>query len=94
MGEKLILNVKGKYFKEIASGEKEFEYRLFKEYWIKRLANIHKICYDGIIIKLGYPRDDEKEKILHRPWRGYEIIVLTHPELGVDPVRVFAIRVN
>ncbi len=91
----LILNVKGKYFKEIQSGEKEFEYRLVNKYWTSRLSYyLQDKDFDGIIIKLGYPKNGDRDKILERPWRGVEIIAITHPEFGEKPVKVFAIRVN
>lgn len=29
-----------------------------------------------------------------RPWRGYELQTIIPPHFGIDPVEVFAIRVN
>ena len=57
----LKLAVKEKYFNEIKQGTKTEEYRLVKKYWGKRLLKE----YDEVHITLGYPRKDEKEKILN-----------------------------
>lgn len=87
----LHLNLKGEYFDAIANGSKKEEYRLYNDYWMKRL--IHK-TYDGIVVKRGYPRRGDTSKTLERVWRGWEIKTITHPHFGSAPVKVFAIRVN
>jgi hypothetical protein len=87
----LHLNLNGCYFDQIKSGEKKYEYRLYTDYWVKRLTNND---YDKILIKRGYPRSDDKERIIERPWRGFEIDVIQHVLFGEKPVTVFAIRVN
>ena len=87
----LHLNLKGCYFDQIKSGEKKYEYRLFNEFWIKRLLMKR---YDKIVIKRGYPRSDDKERIIERPWLGYHRETIQHEHFGPEPVEVFAIRVN
>lgn len=87
----LHLNLKGEYFDEIAAGNKPKEYRLYTDYWKKRLINKE---YDGILIKKGYPKKDDKSRIIFREWRGYEIEKITHPHFDNKPVKVFGIRVN
>lgn len=87
----LHLNLKGEYFEAIRSGKKKEEYRLYSEYWRKRL--IHRE-YGGILLKKGYPKRDDKERILERIWRGWDIKTITHPHFGGKPVQVFAIKVN
>jgi hypothetical protein len=87
----LVLNLKGQYFSEIATGAKKFEYRLCTSYWRKRLDNRE---FDSVSIRLGYPKASESSKILVRPWRGMELQTITHEFFGPDPVTVFAIRVN
>ena len=86
----LHLHVKAEYFHEIKSGRKQEEYRLFKDYWKNRL--FHKY-YDNVIIYLGYPRKDEKDKVLVFPYKGFEVKTITHKQFGNKPVRVFAIKV-
>lgn len=88
---KLHLNLKGEYFDEIASGDKIIEFRRYNDYWKRRLLDRH---YDGIVIKRGYPKKDDKSKIIERPWRGFTIHTIQHEQFGSGPVKVFAIRVN
>jgi hypothetical protein len=87
----LHLNLKAEYFNGIKSGAKIYEYRLQKAYWMRRLE-LKK--WDYILIKSGYPKKDDAEKIILRPWLGYELQTITHPHFGNAPVKVFAIRVN
>jgi hypothetical protein len=91
MTKKLTLNLKDVYFQEIKSGVKKYEYRLLTPYWEKRLINKF---YEEIILKSGYPKKDNMEKQIVRPWLGYEIQTINHPHFGVNAVKVFAILVN
>ena len=59
----LSLNLKTEYFNEIQEGTKDFEFRECNEYWSKRLINRD---YDEVHFKLGYPKNDDAEKILKR----------------------------
>ncbi len=83
--------VKAEYFYQIKWLLKFDEYRLKKEYWRKRLEGKE---YDEVHITLGYPKADDAERILVRPWRGYHEKQITHKEFGNEPVDVYAIRVN
>lgn len=87
----LHLNLKGEYFDQIKNGTKLEEYRLYNDYWKKRLIDRH---YDQIILKRGYPRGDDLEKQCVREWAGFSVKTITHPHFGVDPIKVFAIKVN
>lgn len=87
----LHLNLKGEYFDQIVAGTKLFEYRLRTEYWRQRLQGR---SYQGVLVKKGYPRAGDRDRIVERPWRGYEEQTITHPHFGPEPVEVFAIRVN
>ncbi|HIF5708607.1 ASCH domain-containing protein [Vibrio parahaemolyticus] len=87
----LHLPVKALYFRQMQTGEKKYEYRLQTDYWRKRLEGRE---YDEVHIKLGYPKSGDTEKILVRPWKGFEEMVITHPHFGEAPVSVFAIKVN
>lgn len=87
----LVLNLKTEYFNDIRNGVKKFEYRLAKKYWEKRLVNRN---YNLIEIRLGYPKSDEKHKILKFKWNGFDRIMLKHKEFGEDPVEVFAIKLS
>jgi ASC-1-like (ASCH) protein len=86
----LHLNLKGEYFDQIKAGTKTHEFRLCEK-WAKRLKG--KV-FDRIFIKRGYPKSTDVDRILERPWRGYEQIQITHSHFGSEPVEVFAIQVN
>jgi len=86
----LHLNLKGEYFDQIKAGTKLFEFRLVSK-WAKRLEGK---SFDRIFIKRGYPKTGDTERIIERPWRGFELQTRMHPHFGPDPVEVFAIRVN
>lgn len=86
----LHLNLKGEYFNDIKAGTKSWEYRLASK-WLKRLTSKK---YERIFVKHGYPASDDLEKIVVRPWRGFEMQTITHPHFGDKPVLVCAIRVN
>lgn len=87
----LTLPLKREYFDAIKSGEKKFEYRLYTAFWGTRLISKH---FDKIVLTLGYPKRGDRGRRIERPWRGYKVEIITHPEFGDEPVRVFAIRVN
>jgi len=91
----LFLNLKGEYFDQIKSGDKQFEYRLYSDYWKKRLlVGCSFKEWEKIVIRRGYPKSDDYEKQIMRPWIGVSIETITHPHFGSEPVKVFAIRVN
>ena len=87
----LHLNLKRKYFDEIKSGKKKYEFRKLTPYWDKRLVGR---SYDKILIKLGYPKKNDESRIIERDFKGWEFKKITHPEFGPNPVLVYAIRVN
>lgn len=85
----LILNVKKQYFEEILAGSKKEEYRLYNEYWKKRLLNKK---FNNIIIKLGYPKKNDLSKQIIFPYNGFEVKDITHKLFGEKPVKVFSIK--
>ncbi|EDW6206176.1 MULTISPECIES: RNA-binding protein [Citrobacter freundii complex] len=87
----LHLAVNGEYFDAMKRGEKPKEYRLFTDYWTKRLVGR---SYDRLIITRGYPRKDDADRRIVVPYDGYDIETITHPHFGAEPVKVFAIKVN
>lgn len=87
----LTLPLKAMYFNQIKSGEKTEEYRLCNEYWSKRLMGRE---YDQIVLTLGYPRADDAERRMTRPWQGFTIKTLSHQHFGPNPVTVYAIDVK
>lgn len=86
----LHLNLKGEYFDAIKAGTKMYEYRLAGK-WLKRIQGK---TFGRILLKRGYPKRDDAERIIERPWRGYSIETRTHPHFGPEPVEVLAIQVN
>ena len=87
----LHLNLKGEYFDAIDRIEKNWEYRLYSDYWKRSLIGKR---FDRIILKRGYPKKDDFRKQLVRPCFGYVIKRISHPHFGSNPVTVFAIKVN
>jgi hypothetical protein len=87
----LHLPVKGEYFDKIKDGSKPEEFRLCTPYWRRRIDG--KV-FAGIWLTRGYPSIKERDRWLTRPWRGYEVKVITHPHFGPKPVEVYAIRVG
>jgi len=87
----LHLNLKGEYFDAIKNGSKQFEYRLKNSYWTKKLVNKD---YDEVHFKRGYPRNNELDKIIKVPYKGYEVQTITHKHFGEKLVEVFAIYIT
>lgn len=87
----LVLPLKAEYFNAIKSGEKVEEYRLATDYWRRRLTHRH---FSKIVLTLGYPKRDDSQRRIIKPWRGYVMRTITHPHFGPDPVQVFAINVG
>lgn len=87
----LTLNLDKIYFEQIKKGEKVEEYRECKPYWDKRLNSKE---YDVIAIKLGYPKADDKSKVLYFKYEGFIIKNITHPKFNNIPVDVFAIQLK
>lgn len=86
----LKLVVKKQYFYEIKLGIKKEEFRMIKDYWIKRLQK----NYDEVHITLGYPKKDEINKILKFKFTGYEEKEIIHKEFGNKPTKVYAIKLE
>ena len=88
----LHLNLKGKWFDLIASGEKTEELRRATVRWKRRLAGRD---YDEIHLKRGYPaKADYATKRLIRKWTGVTKRTIVHEEFGGDPVEVYVIDVS
>ncbi len=88
---RLHLHLKREYFAAIKAGTKGEEFRAFTNFWARQLRNAP---FAGIVIYDGYPKGDDPERVIERPWRGYCDKVITHPHFGPNPTRVYAIRVN
>lgn len=87
----LHLNLKGEYFDAIKAGTKLREYRLNTARWRKMVEGRE---YDRILIKRGYPKAGDAERVIERAWAGFDIETITHPHFGPEPVLVFSIRVD
>lgn len=93
----LRLAVKGEYFDAMLTGEKTEEYRLYNDYWRKRLYSSawnRPRDLSRLIITRGYPKRGDKSRIIDVEYLGYEVKTITHPFFGIDPVKVFAIKVD
>jgi hypothetical protein len=86
----LKLAVKRRWFEDIQSGVKSEEFRLNNDYWKKRLEGKD---FDKVIITLGYPSNDQIDRIMEFPWRGYEMKTIVSEEWDNVPQEVFAIKV-
>ena len=86
----LILNLKSEYFEDIKNGNKFYEYRLYNDYWKKRLINKH---YDLVSFRKGYPKSDDISRIIILPYKGYLVKTIIHKHFGDSPVEVFAIKI-
>ena len=86
----LRLAVRKEYFEQIKAGIKKEEYREIKDYWIKRLSKY----YDQVWITLGYPKKNEKEKVLKFKYDGFCIKKINHKEFGASNVEVYAIKLG
>jgi len=80
----LYLVLKFKWFDQVKSGEKKFDYRLFNSYW---KARFHHHQYKRLVLMRGYTKTR-----IELPWQGYEIKTITHEEWDNVPTKVFAIR--
>ncbi len=87
----LILPLKRKWFDQIKAGIKPFEFRLNNEYWQKRLIGK---TYDKVIFTLGYPKRDDTERRIVKPWAGYEMQTVISEEWDNEPKDCFAIRIT
>ena len=87
----LQLALKREYFEAIRDGKKLFEYRLYNDYWRKRIEGKD---FDEIVLTLGYPKKTDMSRRITRPWKGYIFPTITHKQFGDKPVKVFAIIVN
>jgi hypothetical protein len=93
----LHLNLKGEYFDKIKTGKKKWEYRLYNNYWKKRLTcenGVRFKRFTNIILRRGYPAKDDLGKQIIRPFKEIKITTILHPHFGKDAVDVFAIKVN
>lgn len=84
----LHIIIKRKYFDQIAVRSKTIEYRIVKEYWIKKLVDQR---YDSVIFQAGYRKDAPRMEV---EYLGYLIQNLKHEFFGDDPVIVFAIKLG
>lgn len=89
----LHLNLIGEYFHDIKAGTKLYEYRETTPYWEKRLEGKE---FNNIYIKWGYPKKDDEDRIIVRPWKGYIKQPLMHEHFfnGKKLINVYAIIVN
>lgn len=91
----LCLHVRHKYFLEIKSGKKKWEYRLATPYWINKIFDQSKPPYGRVIIYDRYPPKSEypERRLVFAPSEMMEQTII-HPEFGPDPVKVIAISLE
>lgn len=88
---KLFLSLKSEFFDAIKAGTKTEEYRQVNPYWSKRLEGK---TFESIVLTKGYPRADDMERRIERPWRGFTTKDIQHPFFGPGIYRVYAIDVS
>ena len=81
----LHIIIKRKYFDQIVSGEKKFEYRVVKPYWVKKLVGRD---YDKIIFKAGYRTGAPRYEC---DYKGYLIENIKHEFFGNEEITVFSL---
>jgi ASC-1-like (ASCH) protein len=81
----LFLILKSEYYDQIESGTKRIEYRLFNEYWSKRLCNSN---YNKVIFQKGYSK---KYPQLKFEIEKIQIEKIKHNFFGNDSILVYAI---
>ena len=86
----IVLNLKREYFEAIQRGEKKEEYRIYNDYWKRRLIGRE---YENIEFRLGYPKRGDHARSIVRQYTGYTIKTITHRHFGCEPVEVFAIKI-
>lgn len=57
MKRTLFLTIKKVWLDKILSGEKNIEYREYKEYYHKKFCNVH---YDEILLQAGYSKNSPR----------------------------------
>lgn len=87
----LVLHVRREWFEKIKRGEKCAEYRLFNDYWKRRLYGRR---FDQIIVCLGYPKKGDESRRLYFPWRGYVVTTVSSSEWNNETRKVFAIHLR
>lgn len=87
----LHLPLKREYFNAVRDGSKKVEYRVWDDYWRKRIEGK---SFDRIVLTLGYPKKDDMNRRLVRCWKGYSVITIIHPQFGSEPVKVFSINLR
>lgn len=87
----LQLALKSGYFEDVKSGIKHEEFRLYNDYWKKRLIGRN---YENLILTKGYPKRTDESRIMRFKYCGYTVKTITHHHFGRKPVKVFAIHIN
>lgn len=84
----LILPLKREWFEQVKSGQKTVEYRLYNSHWKRRLIGK---SYDRVVLTLGYPKATDHDRRIERPYRGFDVVKIKHPEWGNQERTCFAI---
>ena len=92
----LTIHLKREYWERIHDGRKKYEYRLATRYWRNRILRLDGsiLKYDLVHLLLGYPKSDDRSKLLVRKCGEITRRTITHKEFGPDPVEVFKIDVS
>lgn len=87
----LTLHLKKKWWDQIHSGKKKAEYRLATPYWKKRLEGRD---YEHIILKLGYPKEDNDSRSMIFAWNGASLTNVISSEWNYESKRVYEIPLS
>lgn len=82
----LTLHLKKKWFEQVESGEKLYEYRLYNEYWRKRIEGVHFALLE---LALGFPKKEDLSRRIVMEYIKPSIITISHEEWDLKTKEVF-----
>lgn len=95
----LIFHLKKEWFEKVKSGEKTHEYRVYNDYWKKRINKLQKdIEFRKQVLDItsthpdkvsvcfmcGYPSYDDNDKILYKVVKNISVVDGKNTDLKID----------
>ena len=84
---KITFNLKREWFEAFKNGSKIKEFRVFNEFWRKRLEGRD---FDVVELCLGYPKKCDNDRRIYKDWAGLTVEEIVHPEFNNKKIKVFA----